>query len=63
MKIERLVAILSILANVDRITAQELADRFDVSKRTILRDLDTLNGAGIPIISYSGIGGGVRPLA
>jgi predicted DNA-binding transcriptional regulator YafY len=59
LKIERLVAILSILANVDRITAQELADRFEVSKRTILRDLDTLNGAGIPIISYPGIGGGV----
>lgn len=52
MKIERLVAILSILANVDRITAQELADRFEVSKRTILRDLDTLNGAGIPIIDF-----------
>ena len=59
MKIDRLVGILSVLANRSRITIQELAERFEVSKRTIFRDLDTLNESGIPIVTYSGIRGGV----
>lgn len=59
MKLERLLGLLNILANTDKITVQELADRFEVSRRTIFRDLDTLNRAGIPIVSYPGIGGGV----
>ena len=59
MKIDRLLGILSVLANTDRITIQELAERFKVSKRTIFRDLDTLNQSGVPIVTYSGIGGGV----
>lgn len=59
MKIDRLLGILSVLANTDRITIQELAERFEVSKRTIFRDLDTLNESGVPIVTYSGIGGGV----
>jgi predicted DNA-binding transcriptional regulator YafY len=59
VKIDRLLGILSVLANTDRITIQELAERFEVSKRTIFRDLDTLNESGVPIVTYSGIGGGV----
>ncbi|MFL0166573.1 helix-turn-helix transcriptional regulator [Candidatus Clostridium helianthi] len=59
MKIDRLLGILNVLANTDRTTIQELAERFEVSKRTIFRDLDTLNKSGVPIVSYSGIGGGV----
>lgn len=59
MKIDRLLGLVSVLANNDKITVQELADRFEVSKRTIYRDLDTLNQAGIPIVSYSGMGGGI----
>jgi len=59
MKIDRLLGILSVLAEADRITIQALADRFEVSKRTIFRDLDTLNAAGVPIVAYAGIGGGV----
>ncbi|BCZ45933.1 transcriptional regulator [Clostridium gelidum] len=59
MKIDRLLGILSVLANRPRITIQELAERFEVSKRTIFRDLDTLNASGVPIVTYSGIGGGV----
>lgn len=59
MKIQRLIGLICVLADVDKITVQELADRFEVSKRTIFRDLDTLNLAGIPIISYPGIGGGI----
>ena len=41
-----------------RIGAQELADRFEVSPRTIYRDIDTINMAGIPVRSTSGVGGG-----
>lgn len=59
MRIQRLLGLLSILASVEKITAQELADRFEVSKRTIFRDIDMLNCAGIPIVSYPGLGGGV----
>ena len=59
MKIDRLLGILNILVNTDRITIKELAERFEVSKRTVFRDLDTLNKSGIPIVAYSGIGGGV----
>lgn len=59
MKIDRLLGILNILVNTDRITIKELAERFEVSKRTVFRDLDTLDKSGIPIITYSGIGGGV----
>lgn len=59
MKIDRLLGILNVLANTDRITIQELAERFEVSKRTIFRDLDTLTQSGVPIVTYSGVGGGV----
>lgn len=62
VKIDRLLGILSVLADTDRITIQELAERFEVSKRTIFRDLDTLNESGVPIVTYSGIGGGVAIL-
>ena len=59
MKIDRILGILNVLANTYRTTIQELAERFEVSKRTIFRDLDTLNESGVPIVTYSGIGGGV----
>lgn len=52
MKIDRLLGLLSILANTDKITVQELASRFEVSKRTIFRDLDALSRAGIPIFAW-----------
>ncbi|URZ04290.1 helix-turn-helix transcriptional regulator [Clostridium felsineum] len=48
MKIDRLLGILNVIVNVDRITVQQLAQRFEVSKRTILRDLNTLNESGVP---------------
>ncbi len=54
MKLQRLLAILSLLCERDKATTQELADRFEVSKRTILRDIETLNQAGIPIITRAG---------
>ncbi|MDD5015695.1 MAG: HTH domain-containing protein, partial [Atribacterota bacterium] len=48
MKIDRLVSIIMILLDKERIGAQELADMFEVSPRTIYRDIDTINMAGIP---------------
>lgn len=59
MKIERLLAIIVLLLNRRRITAKELAERFEVSIRTIYRDIASLNGAGIPIISSQGHEGGL----
>lgn len=41
-----------------RVTATELAARFEVSIRTIYRDIDLINQAGIPIVSYTGTDGG-----
>ncbi|MDD3024857.1 MAG: YafY family protein [Syntrophomonadaceae bacterium] len=58
MKVERLVSIIMILLEKERIGAQELADLFEVSPRTIYRDIDAINMAGIPICSTSGVGGG-----
>lgn len=58
MKIDRLVSIIMILLDKKRIGAQELADLFEVSPRTIYRDMDTINMAGIPVRSTSGVGGG-----
>lgn len=47
-----------LLLDKERITAQRLADMFEVSLRTIYRDIETINMAGIPIRSTSGVGGG-----
>ena len=58
MKIDRLVSIIMILLDKERIGAQELADMFEVSPRTIYRDIDAINMAGIPVRSVSGVGGG-----
>ncbi len=58
MKIERLLAIVVLLLNKNRISAVELAEKFGVSVRTIYRDIETINSAGIPIISFPGNNGG-----
>lgn len=58
MKVDRLVSIIMILLDKERIGAQELADMFEVSPRTIYRDIDAINMAGIPVCSTSGVGGG-----
>ena len=58
MKIDRLVSIIMVLLDKKRMGAQELADMFEVSTRTIYRDIDAINIAGIPIHSISGVGGG-----
>jgi len=59
MQINRLFEIVHLLMNKKRATANELAAHFEVSKRTILRDIDTLTTAGIPIYTTQGKGGGI----
>lgn len=58
MKLDRLVSIIMILLDKERVGAQELADMFEVSLRTIYRDIDAINMAGIPVYGSSGVGGG-----
>ena len=59
MKIDRLIGILSILLQEEKMTAPELAERFEVSRRTINRDIEDLCKAGIPIRTVQGTGGGI----
>ena len=59
MKIDRLIGILSILLQEEKTTAPELAERFEVSRRTINRDIEDLCKAGIPIMTAQGTGGGI----
>ncbi len=59
MKIDRLIGIITYLLQHDKITAPQLAKRFEVSRRTILRDIDTLSLAGIPIVTTQGGDGGI----
>ncbi len=59
MQINRLFEIVYILMNKKTVTAKELGERFEVSQRTIYRDIDTLCEAGIPIYTNKGKGGGI----
>lgn len=59
MKIDRLIGILSILLQKEMTTAPELAEHFEVSRRTINRDIEALCMAGIPIRTAQGVGGGI----
>lgn len=60
MKLERMMAILTLLQAHEWLQAGELASRFEVSVRTIYRDIEALNLAGIPIETRQGAGGGIR---
>ena len=59
MRIDRMIGILSILLQKDRVTAPQLAETFEVSRRTIIRDIDALCRAGIPIRTAQGKHGGI----
>lgn len=59
MKIDRLIGILVLLLQNEKMTAPALAERFEVSRRTIGRDMDTLCKAGIPIVTMQGANGGI----
>ena len=58
MKIERMIGILSILLQQEKVTAPYLAEKFEVSRRTINRDVEALCMAGIPLVTESGKNGG-----
>jgi len=58
MKLDRLFAITMLLINHKRISAKELSNRFEVSPRTIYRDIEAINQAGIPVVAYPGTNGG-----
>src|SRR5215468_3350363 len=62
MQINRLLDIVFVLLKVKTITARELSERFNVSQRTIYRDVDTLSLAGIPVYTEKGKGGGISLL-
>jgi predicted DNA-binding transcriptional regulator YafY len=62
LKINRLLAITIALLNKGSITAADLADRFEVSTRTIYRDVEVLSSAGVPVYTNKGHGGGIALL-
>lgn len=59
MKIDRQIGILSMLLQKDTVTAPYLAEQFEVSRRTINRDIEDLCKAGIPIMTKQGVNGGI----
>lgn len=59
MKIDRLIGIITILLRNGKTTAPDLAERFEVSRRTINRDIEDLCKAGIPVVAAQGRGGGL----
>lgn len=59
MKIDRLIGILTVLLQKEKVTAPYLADKFEVSRRTINRDIEDLCKAGIPISTLQGSNGGI----
>lgn len=59
MQNSRLFDILYTLLNKQKVTARELADKFEVSVRTVYRDIDALSLAGIPVYATKGKGGGI----
>ncbi len=58
MKVDRLVSIILMLLEEKRVGAKELAERFEVSPRTIYRDIDAIALAGVPVRAVPGAGGG-----
>jgi len=58
MKLERLISIIYKLLNHDVLSAAVLAEEFQVSPRTIYRDMDVLSAAGFPVVEYQGTKGG-----
>lgn len=59
MKITRIISIIMLLLEHEIISATKLAEMYEVSPRTIYRDVDTIAMAGIPIVTFPGITGGI----
>lgn len=62
MRAGRLLSLLLILQNGQRVTAAALARRLGVSERTVLRDLEVLSGSGVPVYGVRGPSGGFQLL-
>ena len=60
MKDNRLFIILYYILEKEKVTANELADKFEVSVRTIYRDIDSISSVGVPIFTTQGKGGGIK---
>ena len=59
MKIDRLLSIVIVLLEQNKISAAKLAEMFEVTPRTIYRDIEAIQAAGIPIVTYAGVNGGI----
>ncbi len=59
MKIERLIGIITTLQQKEKVTAPYLAEKFEVSRRTINRDIEDICRAGIPVVTTQGKNGGI----
>lgn len=62
MRADRLISILMLLQINKKLTASELAEKLEVSIRTIYRDIDALSGIGVPIAAEKGVNGGITLL-
>jgi predicted DNA-binding transcriptional regulator YafY len=60
MRAERLISLMMVLQRGREMTAGELAQRLEVSVRTIFRDIDALSAMGVPVYTEPGRGGGIR---
>lgn len=59
IKIDRLIGIITLLLQKDKVTAPYLAEKFEVSRRTINRDIEDICRAGIPVVTMQGYDGGI----